>query len=334
MIGTMNLSPILVHDVPDGQGSLTHCMMTLVRWAGGNATYRDVNAALGLSLRTVAVKRCPDPGWWSTYACDRFLEEAARMWGLRLRPVHPPEAAVGLNTYASFEQHFAASYAPLIRDALRHEQPVLAWQGWPDVRSAQWGIITREGDDGLGFGGTTIWSRGQSVPLVAPAIQLYVVEEVHLQQPTSEELFRAAVGRFRAVVREPGDVDPDVVWGHAAYQTWLERLEEAGPRAADAEGRGHVQHARSITGDRAAGLSFFRHYRDGAEGELRHCIDAILAECRGEIDVLATMRDPRDVAVLIGTPEGRRALGSGLRAAQFFERELADAVDTVARHVL
>ena len=332
-MGFMDLSSLLIRDVEERFESLTLSLVSLLRWAGGNVHYRDVNAALGLSLRTVAVRGRISPGWWSTYACDRFLMDAAAMWGVRLRPLHPPEAAVGLTEFEPFDQHFTASYAPLIQAALEHDQPVLAWQGWPDVRAPLWGIITQTSAEGLRFAGTTMWSRGQGVPLVAPALQMYVVEEIDLRRPSDDELFRTVVGRFLAVLREPYGADPNVVTGSEAYDLWLEHLEEPGDQPVDENGRGHVHYARCLTGDRAAGIRFFRHFRDGAEGDVRHFIDAIMAECRGEIDVLGTMRDEKDVRILIRSVEGRRALAAGVRAAQSFERAMPQAVEALAAQV-
>jgi hypothetical protein len=329
----MDLSSLLIRNVEERFGSLALSLVSLLRWAGGNVHHRDVNAALGLSLRTVAVRGAVSPGWWPTYGSDRFLVEAAAMWGVRLRPLHPPEAAVGLDQSEAFDQHFEASYSPLIRDALEHGQPVLAWQGWPDARASLWGIITQSSPEGLGFSGTTMWSRGQDVPLVRPALQLYVVEEIDLRRPSHEELFQAAVGRFRVLLQEPQAVDPNVVLGSAAYDLWLEHLEHPVDGVSDDDGRGHVHYARCLTADRSAGIRFFRHYRDGSEGESRHLIDAILAECRGEVDVLGTLRDNRDVRLLIESAEGRRALTAGVRAAQSFERAMAAAVNALSAQV-
>ena len=335
----MNLSTLVVRDIEQTYGSLTHCVVALIRWAGGNATYRDVNAALGLSLRTVAVTHGTEPALWTTYACDRFLKDAAAHWGVRLRELHPPEAAEGLSGHTSFDQHFDASYLPLIRSALKHEQPVLAWQGWPDARAPLWGIITGECDERLGISGTTMWSHGRPVPLMRPAAQLYVVEEIDLNPPDDETLFRGAVARLATGLRGAGASDPahsNVVWGDRAYEVWLERMEQYEQRTREQheDGRGHVQHARGISDDRMAGMAFFRHFRDGADGEDRDLIDAILAECRGEIDVLGTLRDRHDVAVLIRTPQGRSALASGIAAARSFERALAGAVETLAKRIL
>ena len=82
-----------------------------------------------------------------------------------------------------------------------------------------------------------------------------------------------------------------------------------------------------ITSDRAAGIRFFEHYRDGAETELRGSLDALVAECKGTMDALATSRDQAAVDVLIQTRQGRDALAAGVKAAQSFGRAVTSAID-------
>jgi len=328
----MDLSALVIHDIPKRLGSLPLSLMALQRWSGGNTQYRSINAVLGLSVRTTAVRGSSCLGWWSTHGCDRFLIEAAAMFGMRLRPVHPPAAAVGLADHGPFDQHFEASYAPLIRAALDHGQPVLAWCGWPDARASLWGIITTTCDDGIGFAGTTMWSHEQLVALIRPPIQLYIVEEIRPRHPDNAQLLRAAVSRFRAMLNDRQNDDSRILGGVAAYDEWLRRLttEDVCPSCSKGHGKCHVQHARFICSDRASAVRFFEHHRDGAEGRLRAAIEALIAECRGPINALATSRDPAAVDVLIDTPRGREALAAGVQAAKSFESAVADALNQLA----
>lgn len=324
----MDLSTLAVRDLEGRDSSLTLALEALLRWAGGNVRYRSLNASLALSLRTTAVRRDVCLGTWSTFGCDAFLEETAAAFGVRLRALHPPEAAVGLSDNAEFGQHFDASYAPLIRRALENNQPVLAWRGWPDVRAAFWGIITQTSDQGVGFAGTTMWSHGQSVPLPAPPIQLYVVEECMPREPDDAELLRQALCRFENTLCNRLSGDPNVVTGPGAHDVWLSRLSGAqpcptcGPRG----GRCHVQHARCITSDRASGIRFFLHYRDGADDTTRPLLDALLGLCHTTVDLLAVSRDPARVDILLRTTEGRRALSIAIEAAQSYDRAANDVI--------
>jgi hypothetical protein len=327
----MQLSKLIVRDFEDRVGSLTLAVSALLRWAGADVQYRSLNAAMALSLRTTAVRGKTCLGWWSTHASDRFLPQAADMFGIRIRELHPPEASTGLADRSQFAQHFEASYAPLIRRALENQQPVLAWQGWPDARASLWGIITGISDDGVGFSGTTMWSRGQRVPLVLPPVQVYVVEDIHPKRPAADELLAQAVLRFHRTMHDRS-LDESIVMGSTAYEEWFQRLEsdEVCPTCGDRGGRCHVQHARCVTSDRSSAIRFFLHYRDGADKEVRNCLDALLVQCRGVIDVLTASRDDAAVDALVDTSQGRRALRLAVRAAQSFDAATADAIDHLA----
>lgn len=331
-MGAMHRSGLIVREDRDRVGSLTLALEALLRWAGANVRYRSLDAALGLSLRTTAVRRRSCLGWWSTFGSDVYLAETARMFGIRIRALHPPEAAAGLSVHGPFEQHFEASYRPLVVRALEHGQPVIAWRGWPDARESLWGVITEVTDAGLGLAGTVMWSHGAIVPLLTPPVQVYVVEEVRPRVPDDDALIRAATLRFRDVLHNRMGDDPGVVTGVEALDVWLERLkgDAVCPTCAgrgDRGGRCHVQHARFLTSHRASGVRFFRHYRDGVDRGLKTMIDALLVECQGWIDALGTSRDPAAVEVLVKSPEGRDALAAGIRAARTFETAMTEAIE-------
>ncbi len=325
----MDLSAIVVRDNPERVGSLTLALEALLRWAGANVRYRRLDAALALSLRTAGVRGRACLGWWSVYGSDVFLAETGLMFGLRLRELHPPEAATGLADHQPYAQDFEASYAPLIRRALEHNQPVIAWQGWPDAPACLWGIITQVGDQGLGFAGTVMWSGGRNVPIVTPPVQLYVVEEIIPRQPDDESLFTEATRRFHATLHDRLIDDPDVVVGADGYQIWLDRLQsdKVCPTCTGPGGPCHMQHARFISANRASAIRYFRHYRDGASPTLQASIDALLAECQGSIDVLSTSREQAAVDSLIKTDQGRRALAVGVEAARSFDQAVAGVVE-------
>ncbi|MCH7527588.1 MAG: hypothetical protein IID39_09135 [Planctomycetes bacterium] len=270
-----------------------------------------------------------------TYGCDAFLVEAAAMFGVRMRALHPPESSEGLAECPEFAQHFEASYTPLIRRALENAQPVLAWRGWPDYREALWGIITAESPDGVRFAGTVMWSGGKRMALVAPPVQFYVVEEVLPRKPQDEELMRAGIVRARAAVHSEAVRSADVVSGRAAYDLWINRLthKDVCPTCGDRSNHCHVQHARFITSNRRSAIRFLQHYRDGVAGSLHALIDAVIAQCRGTIDALAMSRDEAWVNRLISTPDGRQALATGVQAAQVFERANVAAIDRLASHL-
>ncbi|MDO8631426.1 MAG: hypothetical protein Q7R41_13135, partial [Phycisphaerales bacterium] len=183
--------PTTSHDDPSF--SLVHAVRAIARDAGNEIDFDDLLAAMGLSWMVCTVPDEPNVTDWSMYARDAFLIPAGRLFGLTIREIHPPQAARGLDHAAEFEQHFDASYRPLILRALEHRQPVLAWRGWPGERRLWWGVVTAPCDEGIGFRGAVYPSRDLSVAsephvLVSPPTQLYVVETVAARRPVEGEL--------------------------------------------------------------------------------------------------------------------------------------------------
>ena len=159
--------------------SLAFAVRAIARQAGVKIDHAELVAALGLETQPV-----PSPTATSTmFDRDKFLIEAGKLFGMQIREVHPPEAARGLEAPAEFDQHFDASYRPLILRALENNQGVIAWRGWAGERELSWGWIRAACDEGAGFRGATIWSEREldslrNDLLVRPAIQLYIVERV------------------------------------------------------------------------------------------------------------------------------------------------------------
>lgn len=214
--------------------SLTFAIQAIAAHAGYPIGRDDLNAALGLSFSVTAVPREDDLSRWSMYARDACLIEAGRLFGLTIRDIHPPEAARGLCRAAEFEQHFAASYRPLILRALENGQRVLAWQGWPGDRGLMWGVITGSCDSGIGLRGATYGSVGSpSTPdpalLNKPPVQLYVVESVEPTTPDSKHLFDLALENASKVLSNELAERFDVLLGPSAYDLWIERLRNPTP---------------------------------------------------------------------------------------------------------
>jgi hypothetical protein len=221
--------------------SLTHALCAIADRAGYAIDPDDLNAALGLSWMSIAVPSEPDPGCWPMYARDAFLVEAGRLFGMTIRDMHPPEAARGLSDAAEFTQHFDASYRPLVLRALEHDQPVLAWQGWPGDMRLAWGIITGTSDAGIGLRGRVAWPSGagsdrtpEVVTLDHPPVQLYVVETIAATQPDPQELLDLALEHAKQVLSDALHDRFGVITGPAAYDTWIEHSKDVG-RALPAE---------------------------------------------------------------------------------------------------
>lgn len=199
----------------------------------GDLDHDDWCAALGLSWMVGAAPGERDMRHWSMYARDAFLIEAGRLLGLELRGIHPPQAARGLSRISEFEQHFDASYRPLILRALEHGQPVVAWQGWPGERALSWGVIREPCTDGVGFRGVTIWSKAElEAPiehiLIRPSIQLYVLERLSPTPPTETRLCDLVLDHARCIFENELEKRHGVVTGAAAFDEWIARLADNG----------------------------------------------------------------------------------------------------------
>ena len=161
------------------QDSLAFTVRAIARQGGIEIDHMELVVALGIVTPAV-----PSPAASSImFGRDARLIEAGKLVGMQIRDVHPPEAARGLESAAEFDQHFDASYRPLILRALENNQGVIAWRGWAGERELSWGWIRAACDEGVGFRGATIWSEQElnslrNDLLVRPAVQLYIVERV------------------------------------------------------------------------------------------------------------------------------------------------------------
>jgi len=168
-------------EVSRPEESLAFAVRAIARQGGIEIDHTELVLALGFEIRAV-----PSPTGTSTmFGREARLIDAGKQFGMQIRDVHPPEAARGLEAAAEFDQHFDASYRPLILRALENNQSVLAWRGWAEERELSWGWIRAACEEGVGFRGATIWSERElnslrNDLLVRPAIQLYIVERVGL----------------------------------------------------------------------------------------------------------------------------------------------------------
>lgn len=171
------MSPTI--DVESPQESLAYAIRAIARQAGIEIGHRKLIAALGFDSSAVHSPATT----LNMFGRDTRLIDAGRQFGMQIREVHPPEAARGLEAAAEFDQHFNASYRPLILRALENNQGVIAWRGWAGERELSWGWIRIACEEGAGFRGATIWSERElnslrNDLLVRPAVQLYIVERV------------------------------------------------------------------------------------------------------------------------------------------------------------
>ena len=88
--------------------------------------------------------------------------------------------------------------------------------------------------------------------------------------------------------------------------------------------------ARFVTYNRESACRFVDHYKDGLHQEFHPYLEAMLADCRGVINALATSRDLKAVNVLYQSADGREALAAGVHAARDFLEAQIKTVDHLA----
>ena len=219
----------------DPSFSLSLAVQAATQALGGARDLVDIHHALGLPLLMTASPTDAGVREWALLARDAFLMQAAPCLGLTIRALHPPEAARGLACAAEFRQHFDASYAPLIRRALEHQQIVLAWQGWEREAEGLWGIITAEDSRGVGFSGFPFPvepspdDRPPARLLHRPPIQFYVIESITCTVIDEIGWAQAAVRHTAAALQADLGARFGVLTGAPAYRRWAKVLRDAKP---------------------------------------------------------------------------------------------------------
>ena len=320
----MSLSSILISNGPTPSESLTRSLRAVLAWAGLQVDYDEVNTALGLSFLICAREEEPSPTAWKYLARDVCLAEAAGLFGVRARALHPRPAAEGLAATPEYQGHFVDSYVPLIKQSLRENQPALTWQGWPGEMAPLWGVLTGETDAGLGLSGVVTGSD-EPVPLTSAAIQCYVVEEITPtpQRPQAASVLRCGIDAVHRLGGHPAGEPPDLISGPDAYDCWTRRLEaETAPPAA-AE---HIAFATAVASNRQAAGRFLEARQESLPGKLKPQIETLRASCQATVDALAQVID----AFESGGKDVRRTAAPHLRAAQSAERQTTACLEVLA----
>ncbi len=320
-------------DAPDLSGgsdpsfSLPLALCTIARRAGYDIESDHLLAALGLSWTALAVPSEPDLARWLMYARDAFAVEATRLFGITLRPLHPPEAARGLSDAAEFVQHFDASYRPLILRALENNQPVLAWRGWSGshptgMTDLMWGIVERSSKKGVGFEGTlfpaTIDRFAENATLCRPPVQVYVVETVTPTQPDRDELLDMALSHVGLVLDNKLQERFGVLTGPQAYDAWVQRLSEAQEEESDPARvvREHRHLALSLMAAHESGVRFLRSYVGGAQRKNRAIGEALIPLCESVISCLQASETAAASPETLATAENRQKISEPLARAR------------------
>ena len=302
--------------------SLPHAVRAAARRADLAIDLDALVTVLALPWLDCTVPTEPEPGRWPTYARDAFLEPASRLFGLTIRGIHPPEASRGLHDAAEFDQHFDASYRPLILRALEHGQPVLAWQGWHGEHEFSWGLVEAGADDsailtGRVFGSSERSEGAASCVLERPAVQVYVVESVAPATPSLDELWSLTRRHARTALQDGLRDRFGVTTGPAAYDAWLDLLRvptSLAPLCA-ASACAHDCAARVL--DRIS------HDNSVCEADLAR---TLRDRCREVAAAMGNLANAERTRMLLESEDGRRYTSSMLRSVQAAGRSMLNSL--------
>ncbi len=279
----------------------------------------DLHACLGLSLLVCASESEPNVGMWPLLARDLFLEESCHVFGINTRALHPPESAVGLEKAEEFEQHFDASYRPLIHRALENRQAVIAWRAWSGQFENTWGTIDGSHDEGAGFVGTPHPAASPSHRQLVcdrPPTQVYTIESVSPQQPKASELFELTVAHAQAGLRGDMPTQMGITTGPSAFDVWLDKLTGLTEPPDPSHSVAHSRLAKSLIAGHQSAARFFRRSCEGESPAFRSQCETIAASCDSLTHTLSPVADPDSVQAMIVTESGRKEIGRFIHEAQ------------------
>jgi hypothetical protein len=323
----MNLEAIAIQSKPGEHESLALAVRALARSLAAEMDYDELCAALGISLVAVAGPEDSSPGLWLTYARDAFLAPTCRLFGLQVRDLHPPDVGMDMLWAEEFPQHFQLSYKPLIRRALEHEQPVLAWRGWEGEAGALWGVITAVHGEELW--GVVPGAAGRA-RLTEPAMQCYVVEQYERRTPSSEEVLAAALAHAHAYLSQPQELvkrpDPQrsrIVTGPQAYEAWARWLEAQPPCDGQDPAREVFRtYAGRLCAARLSAMRFLHRADTVAGPDHANILDSIVAACDELVEELSPFSKAEEISAFWSTAEGHIELLEAVRAAKRADEQI------------
>jgi len=304
--------------------SLTRALTGVLTSTGRALDADEVHVGLGLGLLFTSVPHEPDWALWPAYARDMFLESGARRFGLTVRALHPPDAAQGLMDAEEFAQHFDASYRPLIARALENGQPVLAWRGWGDAQSLDWGMIQSVCEEGVGLRGVAYRGdeTGAATTLMSPPQQVYVVESMEAVSPEPREVADALVAHAASALDDSMDDRFGVVTGGPALGEWSGLLGEIPSDVPQFVGA-HAALATSYLSSLTALARVVERIERHDLGNLAERVSAI-GECAAAlIDRLTPLCDARVVEAAITSPQDMNDLREHIVAMKKRVEQLA-----------
>lgn len=318
-------------EAPEHYESLAVSLRAIAASFGVAVGYDDLIAGLGLGSAFVA---SPDEpiGRWSTLARDMHLADVADLLGLRLRELHPPDAAFGLSDSREFTQHFHDSYVPLIARAIEHGQLVLAWRGWSPPREDLWGVITAI--SGQTIVGHSLWHEGTPTVLSGAAHRVAVVEECATPSGNPEQreanrdetLLALAQRAFARQWANEWHAGPETLSAGPAFAVWSSRMSSPPADAVQlvAAARQCALTTRVLTSSRRHLARFLRRHRPHLIGRTAAKLSAWAAACDELVDRLLSWETSARWEAALESDEGRAQAIRAIEAASSVERAIAD----------
>jgi hypothetical protein len=341
--GNSRLASLSLEAVGDQRESLVLSLQAVFRAYGRDLDYDELAAVTANALMTTWAPDAADPTWWPVCGRHAFLESAARSYGLVLRELHPPDAAPRPPAPPEYELHFRDSYLPFIQAALEHDEPVLAWAGWPAPHEMLWGVITGIDAALKQCIGYSCASPGQRVLLTGPPVQVYLVQDYTETRSTPGQVLSAALQRADAAFNNHLDAFFGVVSGPAALEKWHDALAtdpgapDLGPGVSPTpsgldQTRGpadfHPCLARFLVCGRRSAIRFFERFRPHADPAQLSTMDTCLALFRKVVTCMEPACDADYVSSSLKTGSGRGELTDALTQAIDLERRVAGVLSS------
>jgi hypothetical protein len=301
----------------DSAFSLADCVVDLLKDAKTPPHRNDVLMALGSSL-AFCVSQSPNDEIPTAADCHDFaLVEAAELFGIRVRDLHPPRARAGLSESVEFTDHFADSYFPLIQRALQNNQQVLAFRGWEGRAAQCWGVIDCCDDRGQQLTGRVPGIDG-SLRLSEPALQCYVVESIKPVQPDANSILICGMRAFSSLSIRGKETYPELQMASEALERlvdgWTLDPSQWAPER-------YVPILQRLRDRRNSAERFLIDRKDEWQSELEWRIEMLIQLCTSS-SALATRAITKPTV---------KSIGESLKLLLSYEFELLKIVEMVLR---
>ncbi len=224
MTSTTRLKHVHIEKPAEAYDSLVAALRGLFGAYGSELPYETLSAATGCGFMVSFAEQAPRRHQWNVYGRHAFVESAARLFGMALRPLHPPGAAPIPEQPPEYDGHFRDSYLPFVTAALERDEPVLAWMGWPSPLAHLWGVVTQVNPQSGRCVGVTAYDAAQAEAMSRAPVQVYAVQDYTETEPRPDLLLDTALTHAAEILHNRLDAALGVVTGVAALERWRDGI--------------------------------------------------------------------------------------------------------------